>query len=594
VDLQIALRESFTCRHAVALLEAHDCFCVDVRAGSLDELKRSCPSLLGSEVGVPVKKDDTVVLFTMCCGKRNNIPISVVYHMGIWSPAVVWQQGNRHRLTTYCLLSCKTQPWACIQDKAVNHETRADRTSCSQAVADTVNAMQLGAEGISEDAEDESSRDAAPPEAATAAAAEATLEASMRPRRARNMSPCASEVEMCDRDAALVEEERKAPGEVQFTDFLHDEDKCFACDDRWTENTASKPTFATQFTIRGRPAIVTKSWTCAGGHHVAYDWSVDGLLAFRPGTVYARVFLDSIIELCVIARSTLAAASEILASFLRNTAAFAKGEPGQARQQFSDACGEYSDTLVVPKAAFACHLCGEDEAVGGSFHCVVSEGQILSVLRAHVVAMLRPGMNAPREDFATSFACAVRHASSCRVIRNRVRAKPMDVSSLTRAEAEMWPLFATVDNRMPPAPPSLPYRGPPRAATEQEEAALWTASAPVNTFFKDEEAQYARVAAAAARLAGGQDGARLDDEEGDVVNLVDASDSKDGQGAGRRLHRERRVAGTGTDAASMCRTHLRRSTMRTARPTRPRCPTRRSRTELLSGSTEFSWRWLAP
>jgi len=49
-----------------------------------------------------------------------------------------------------------------------------------------------------------------------------------------------------------------------------------------------------------------------------------------------------------------------------------------------------------------------------------------------------------------------------------------------------------------------------------------------------------------------------------------------------------------TMAASMCRTHSRLFTMRTARRTRPRCPTRRSRTGLLSGSTEFSWRWLAP
>jgi len=95
VDLQVALKESSTCRHAVALLEAYDCLCVVVRAGSLYELKRSCPSLLGSEKGVPVEEDDTVVLFAMRYGKRNNIPIYLVYHMGIWWPAVVWQQGNR-------------------------------------------------------------------------------------------------------------------------------------------------------------------------------------------------------------------------------------------------------------------------------------------------------------------------------------------------------------------------------------------------------------------------------------------------------------------------------------------------------------------
>jgi len=73
---------------------------------------------------------------------------------------------------------------------------------------------------------------AAPPEAATSAAAAAALEASMRPRRARNLFPCVKEVEMCDRYAAFVEEERESPGEDHSTDFLHVEDECFACDDR--------------------------------------------------------------------------------------------------------------------------------------------------------------------------------------------------------------------------------------------------------------------------------------------------------------------------------------------------------------------------
>jgi len=74
--------------------------------------------------------------------------------------------------------------------------------------------------------------------------------------------------------------------------------------------------------------------------------------------MYTQVLLESLIELCVISRTTLAAASEFLASFLRHTAAFAEGEPDQARQQLSDACGEFFDNLVVPKAAFVFHRCG--------------------------------------------------------------------------------------------------------------------------------------------------------------------------------------------------------------------------------------------
>ena len=528
VDLQVALQESSSCRHAVALLDAYDCLCADVRAGSLEELKRSFPLLLGSSEGAPVDEDDTVVLFAMRSGKRNNIPVYAVFHLGIWSPAVVWQQGNRNRLTTCCLLSCKTQPWACIHAKAVNYKTRADRTSSSQAVADTLDAMHLGAGGILDDGEEEeAASEPSPPESAAAAAAAAALEANLRPRRARNMFPCVREVEMCDRYAAFVDEEREAPGQVNFTDFLHVEDECFSCDDRWTESTVCKPTLAKLFTIRGRLAIVTKSWTCARGHHVAYDGSVDGLFAFRPETVYTRVFLDSLIELCVIARSTLAAASEFLASFLRNTAAFAEGEPGQARQQLSDACGEFCDSLVVPKAAFVCHRCGEDEDVGGSFHCVVCDGQILSVLQEHVVAMLRPGMNAPRVDFAMTFACAVRHAAPRRVVRNRVRAKPTDTSALTKAEAEVWPAFAAVADWQPPAPPSLPRLGPPRTAREREAAALWAASVVVNTFFKVDVAQPAGAGDAVADVGVGEPGELLHEEDGDLVDLV--ADDLDGE-----------------------------------------------------------------
>jgi len=547
VDLQVALGESSSCRHAVAILEAYDCLCVDVRAGSLDELTQSCPALLGSDDGIPVEEDDTVVLFSMLSGKRNNIPVYVVYHMGVWSPAVVWQQGNRHRLTTCCLVSCKTQPWACIHAKAVNHETRSDRTSSSQAVVDTMDAMQLGANGVLDDGEQETvAQDPDPPTAVAvaAAAAAAAVEASMRPRRARNMFPCVKEVEMCDRYAGFVEEERESPGDIHFTDFLHVEDECFACDDRWTESTVCKSTLATLFTIRGRLAIITKSWTCSRGHHVAYDGSADGLFAFRPETVYTRVFLDSIIELCVIARSTLAAASEFLASFLRNTAAFAEGEPGQARQQLSDACGEFCDTLVVPKVAFVCHRCGEDEAEGGSFHCIVCDGQILSVLQENVVSMLRPGMNAPRVDFALTFACSVRHAAPRRVIRNRVRAKPADDSALTKAEAEVWPAFAAVADGLPPAPPSLPRQGPPRTDAEKQAAALWAASVLVGAFCRVEVAQPqqpARAEPVGTDDAGEEPGA-LREEDGEVVDLVGTSGSDGEEGGDWRVDEARRVA----------------------------------------------------
>jgi len=213
--------------------------------------------------------------------------------------------------------------------------------------------MHLGAGGILDEGEEkEAASEASPPESAATAAAAAALEAILLPRRARKMFLCFKEVEMCDRYAAFVDEEREALGQVNCNDFLHVEEGSSSCDDRWMESTVCKPTLATLFTIRGQLAIVTKSLTCARVHHVANNGSVDGLFALRPETVYTQVVLDSLIELCVIARSTLAAASEFSASFLHNTAAFAEGEPGQARLQMSDACEEFCDSLFVPKAAF--------------------------------------------------------------------------------------------------------------------------------------------------------------------------------------------------------------------------------------------------
>jgi len=420
-----------------------------------------------------------------------------------------------------------------------------------------VDAMQLGANGVLEDSEQETvSQDPDPPTAVpvAAAAAAAAVKASMRPCRARKVFPCVKEVEMCVMNAAFVEEERESPGEIHFTDFLHVEDECFACDGRWTESTVCKSTLAALFTIRGRLAIITKSWTCSRGHNVSYDGSADGLFAFRPETVYTLVFLDSIIELCVIARSTLAAVSEFLASFFRNTAAFVEGEPGQGRQQLFKACEDFCDTLVVAKWAFVCHRCGEDEAQGGSFHCIVCDGQIPSVLHENVVVMLRPGINAPRVELALKIACPVRRAAPRRVMRNRVRAKPADDSALTKAAAEEWPAFAAIADGLPPAPPSLPRHGRPRTDAERQAAALQAASVLFGAFFRVKVAQPqepARASPVGTDDAGEEPGELAGEDDSKRVDLV-GNRASDGEESGDwRVDEARRVgrARLGTDGS---------------------------------------------
>jgi len=167
--------------------------------------------------------------------------------------------------------------------------------------------------------------------------------------------------------------------------------------------------------------ILVGQWACVNGHDFLYDGAGDGLFAATQEIVYARIFLDLVLELCVIARSTMAAACQYLTGLLRNTAAYGEGEPGQARQLLSDATGEFSDTLVVPAAAFKCHHCGREEAAGGPFKCIVCDGQMLLVLQAHVKEMIRPSGNAPRVDFSIVFACAIRTSSMRGLVRDASR-----------------------------------------------------------------------------------------------------------------------------------------------------------------------------
>eukprot|EP00168_Porphyra_purpurea_P021442 TRINITY_DN9542_c0_g1_i1.p1 TRINITY_DN9542_c0_g1~~TRINITY_DN9542_c0_g1_i1.p1 ORF type:complete len:271 (-),score=42.10 TRINITY_DN9542_c0_g1_i1:264-1076(-) len=255
------------------------------------------------------------------------------------------------------------------------------------------------------------------------------------------MFPCANEVRQCDRYAAVMDACRTA-GEAKVLDYTHAETKCLYCDMKWSVDTQVMPEEVVLVCIRGRLTVYIASWLCNSCERVVeYDGAANGLFVSTRGGVYARTFVDAVLELCVIACSMMAAASESLTSLLRNTAALSENEPRKARQLLSDACGEFSSTLVIPETTFRCHHCGVEERMGGRFRCVICDGQVLSVLQDHVVEMLRPGMKAPRVDMSLVIACAILHAKVRRLVRNRVRAAVEDETALTTAEATAWRIF---------------------------------------------------------------------------------------------------------------------------------------------------------
>jgi len=494
VEVQWARKKSSTCRHASALLTAYAAMASEMGLRTCEALLSAVPSLAGPTDATDGKPADTIVHLVGKVGKRLNIPLYAVCYMMVWAPTIVRPGGNRYKLATCCLLSCQTQPWGCPHAKAVNRHNRIEATAASEAAAEAQLALRFGPDGVLNEMGD-------PPEdgpVAVAPSVQVNPTAPPSPRRARNMFPCSKEVEQCDAYGKYVDAERVAGNAYRYDDRLLVEESCIVCQSP-RGDLLSSSTIALLYTIRGRMQVLVGEWGCPNGHVVQYDGSADGLFAATPLIVYTRVFLDLVLELCVIARSTMASASQYLTSLLRNTAAYGDGEPGQARQLLSHAVGEFSDTLVIPAAVFKCHHCGHEEASGGPYRCIVCDGQMLSVLQAHIKEMIRPGGNAPRVDFSIVFACALRSSSVRGIVRRRMRTKVDEEVELTLAESRAWPLFLAAANTAPPPAPPLPTAdGAVARSPQDDELALrWSTSVLFKHFFAVQ-----RREGAAARGAG--------------------------------------------------------------------------------------------
>lgn len=483
-QLQAARKLSSTCRHAGALMAALDMLGHDVGASDWDELFTALPLLLGpQDSDAENDSSSTTVCFAKNLGKRGKVPVFAVLYEDTWSPVIIRPTGNRLKLAACHLLSCQTQPWGCIHAKAVNRYNRIAASDAALTELRQTDMLAFGPAGIL-------LGDGAPPSGAPAPA-EGQTSAAVAPaaprqkRRGRNMFPCVGEILLCEEFHAACDRLRAAD-EERYIDETHAEKSCLSCGQLRLDADVTS-TLVELYTLRGRMTTRVGKWSCSRCHAVVlYDGANEGLFAASPEVVYVRVFMDAILEICVIARSTMAAAAEYLTSLLRNTAAYEDGETGQVRQNMSDAVGEFSDTLVIPELAFQCGTCGSDEATGGEFAAVLADGQIASILQEHVLPMMRPASNLPKADFAITYACATRVPLIRNLIRRRCRAHADAAVEVSEAEERLWGSFASSSLMAAPASPPLPSVRNPGACrtTEQRNSAVdWAASTVFKTFF---------------------------------------------------------------------------------------------------------------
>lgn len=268
------------------------------------------------------------------------------------------------------------------------------------------------------------------------------------------MCRCRGGVAKCEVMHSSCEVQRLADAFPLGLPGLYAEDWCLMCGlSRGGADLTQR--VAALFTVRGKMVITVADWTSEAGQLVE-DGAGDALFAFEARTVYARVFLDAMLETCVTGRTTVSAKAELWSSTLRNTGAFSDGETGQERKQLSDACGAFSDTLVILDLAFTCRRCGEEEQETRTLACVLYDGQVLSVLQDLIVPMLRPGKNCPRAAIPIKSACAVRNAVSRAVIRKRVRAGVDTATSISAKERKQYNRFVAPAEGERPSLPPLP------------------------------------------------------------------------------------------------------------------------------------------
>jgi len=269
---------------------------------------------------------DTAMHLALHSCKKGNVPILAVCYENIWSPAIVRRQGNKHKLATCFLLSCASHPLGCIHAQAVNEYNRLEAAASLAAAADLAVALKFGPSGYLDDEDQEQEDDEkqtpggsggpAPP-----AEVAPPTPLSLRVRRTRIIFPCPAEVQHWNRYSVLIDSCVQA-GKTKTMAIVHAEAMCLRCNRPRDVDTPVEPEDAVLFTIRGRAKILVGSWYCIDcGLSVEYDGALNGLFVATRDTVYARTFLDAMLELFGIALSTMAATSEFLARLLRNTAA---------------------------------------------------------------------------------------------------------------------------------------------------------------------------------------------------------------------------------------------------------------------------------
>ena len=426
------LSMSTNCLHARALRKAFDMLVARFNKTSVDTLLEHHTVLDNSRTLATTEKQ--VFYATKSQKKRG---LFAVLCAGTWSAVGirprVGKKGTKRRriMRASCTrLSCNDH-WLCKHAKAVNDWCIEAREAAEVAGGAGAPAMVEDADVILADPLGRRRQPVRTPAAQAAAQAEADARFSdeSRWRAARNLLPCAGELDVCER-YDLVADAGTDIGIPRLDGVLY-EDRCFKCGAGYSA-LGIKNTGGTLHTLRGRVAVSMHHWECACGTLVLFDGAQHGLFASTTQTVFTRTLVDVVSQMVFTGHSTLSSAAGVLCFLLETTKALPAGRNSLSRQTLTSVVHRFSRTLIVPESLFRCIRCYS--TAQRPYKALIQDGQVISVMQNQSEPLLRVTTDLTVTRMDTDTGCCLHLVAARSAVRKRCRAPIEETVRLNKDE----------------------------------------------------------------------------------------------------------------------------------------------------------------
>lgn len=236
-------------------------------------------------------------------------------------------------------------------------------------------------------------------------------------RRARNMLRCAIETASCRRWAMFARRHAVAAAE----DLALFEAVCTTCGAE--TNALGVGVAASLHTLCGVSSVRTHRCKCTSescGKKDTFDESQQGLFCYSDNTLYTRALLDVILFTIISSKSSISAASAVLAFHLHCSGAVGASDAAQSRQELSKATDQCSRNLIVLRQRFKCVRCYS--FAGQPYIAIIVDGQTIGIFCDSFFPFENDTANVPTIPISIDNASAIPMAKVRKCARQRPKA----------------------------------------------------------------------------------------------------------------------------------------------------------------------------